>query len=61
MTLLFSSVQAPRITFPSSAISHSSFPLFLACAKSHAPVIMSSSAASILVSTFRMVDSLRYL
>jgi hypothetical protein len=58
VTLSFSSVHAPRITFPSTAISHSSFPLFLACAKSHAQVIMSSSAASILVSTLRIVDLL---
>ena len=55
------SVHAPRMTFPSSAISHSPFPSFLACAESHAPVSRSSSAASILVSTLRIVDLLGYL
>ena len=55
--------QSMRRALPSlsSAISHSAFPRFRARAKSHAPVIRSSSAASILVSTFRMVDSLGYL
>jgi hypothetical protein len=46
------------MTFPSTAISHSAFPFFLACAKIHAPVMRSSSAASILVSTFLIVDLL---
>src|SRR6266850_2102396 len=61
VTLSFSSVHAPRNTFPSSAMTHSPSPSFRACAESHFPVILSSSAASILVSTFRIVDSLGYL
>jgi hypothetical protein len=56
VTLSFSSVHAPRITFPSSAIIHSPSASFLACAASHAPVTRSSLAASILVSTFQIAD-----
>ena len=58
VTLPFSSVHAPRITLPSMAITHlippSSSLYFLACARSHFPVILSSSAASILVSTVQI-------
>lgn len=60
VTLSFSSVHAPRITLPSSAISHSPSTSFLACAKSHAQVIRSSPAASIPVSTFLIVCMLGY-
>ena len=57
VTLSFSSVHAPRSTFPSSAITQS--PLsssLLARAKIHAQVIASSLSASILVSTYRIAD-----
>ena len=58
VTWPFSSVHAPRITFPLLARIHSPFSSFLARAAIRVPVIRSRPAASIMVSTFRMTNML---
>jgi hypothetical protein len=59
VTLSFSSVHASRSTFPSIAITHSPLSSSLsACVEIHAQVIASKTAASILISTYRIADLL---